>query len=44
MTAPIIAPVDRPLSWARRFTLGDWNTRASVRTSEHDYLLPPDLE
>ncbi|EJM68496.1 P-aminobenzoate N-oxygenase AurF [Pseudomonas sp. GM50] len=44
MTAPIIAPVDRPLSWALRFTLGDWNTRASVRTSEHDYLLPPDLE
>ncbi|WP_223488242.1 diiron oxygenase [Pseudomonas sp. A-RE-19] len=44
MTAPIIAPVDRPVSWALRFTLGDWNTRASVRTSEHDYLLPPDLE
>ncbi|EJM03559.1 P-aminobenzoate N-oxygenase AurF [Pseudomonas sp. GM102] len=44
MTAPIIAPVDHPLSWALRFTLGDWNTRASVRTSEHDYLLPPDLE
>ncbi|WP_367373330.1 diiron oxygenase [Pseudomonas lini] len=44
MTAPIIAPSDHPVSWALRFTLGDWNTRASVRTSEHDYLLPPDLE
>ncbi|MDR8365863.1 diiron oxygenase [Pseudomonas sp. JL3] len=44
MTAAIIAPSDRPVSWSLRFTLGDWNTRASVRTSEHDYLLPPDLE
>jgi hypothetical protein len=26
-----------------RFTLGDWNARASVRASEHTYLLPPDL-
>ena len=40
----IIEPSERPVSWARSFTLGDWNTRASVRTSEHDYLLPPDLE
>jgi hypothetical protein len=40
----IIEPSELPVSWARRFTLGDWNTRASVRTSEHDYLLPPDLE
>lgn len=44
MTAPLIAPSDHPVSWALRFTLGDWNTRASVRTSEHDYLLPTDLE
>ena len=44
MTTPIIAPLDRPVSRAHRFTLGDWNTRASVRTSKHDYLLPPDLE
>jgi hypothetical protein len=44
MTAPLIAPLDHPVSWALRFTLGNWNTRASVRTSEHDYLLPPDLE
>ncbi|WP_447795139.1 diiron oxygenase [Pseudomonas farris] len=44
MTAAIISPLDNPVSWALRFTLGDWNTRASVRTSEHDYLLPPDLE
>ena len=40
----IIEPSERPVSWTQRFTLGDWNTRASVRTSEHDYLLPPDLE
>ncbi|KAF2389523.1 MULTISPECIES: diiron oxygenase [Pseudomonas] len=33
-----------PDFWAQRFTLGDWNTRASVRTSEHSYLLPSDLE
>ncbi|WP_339522466.1 diiron oxygenase [Pseudomonas sp. EL_65y_Pfl2_R96] len=44
MTAPIVAPIDPPVSRALRFTLGDWNNRASVRTSEHDYLLPPDLE
>lgn len=44
MTTPIIAPLEQPVSWAHRYTLGDWNTRASVRTSEHDYLLPPDLE
>lgn len=44
MIDPIIAPLDHPVSWALRFTLGDWITRASVRTSEHDYLLPPDLE
>ncbi|RON56572.1 diiron oxygenase [Pseudomonas frederiksbergensis] len=33
-----------PDFWARRFTLGDWNARASVRASEHTYLLPSDLE
>jgi predicted nucleic-acid-binding protein len=33
-----------PDAWARRFTLGDWNARASVRASEHTYQLPPDLE
>ncbi|RON47474.1 diiron oxygenase [Pseudomonas frederiksbergensis] len=33
-----------PDFWAQRFTLGDWNTRASVRASTHTYLLPPDLE
>jgi len=27
-----------------RFTLGDWNHKASVRTSQHDYRLPADLE
>ncbi|MFJ7796431.1 diiron oxygenase [Pseudomonas sp. NPDC096950] len=33
-----------PDFWARRFTLGDWNTRASVRVTEHSYLLPSDLD
>lgn len=33
-----------PDFWAQRFTLGEWNTRASVRASEHTYLLPPDLK
>ncbi|MBK5553527.1 diiron oxygenase [Pseudomonas sp. TH03] len=33
-----------PDSWAQRFTLGEWNTRASVRVSEHTYALPADLE
>lgn len=33
-----------PEFWAQRFTLGEWNTRASVRTSEHTYELPADLE
>ncbi|MDN4544421.1 diiron oxygenase [Pseudomonas sp. C32] len=36
------SPNDRAM-WARRFTLSDWNTRSSVRSSKHCYLLPPDL-
>ncbi|EJM15294.1 P-aminobenzoate N-oxygenase AurF [Pseudomonas sp. GM18] len=44
MTDPIIDSQDRSVPQALRFTLVDWNTRASVRSSEHDYLLPPDLE
>ena len=28
---------------AFEFSLGDWNTRASVRTSAHDYRLPADI-
>jgi hypothetical protein len=40
MTEPLIDPA----SWANRFTLGDWNTRASVRISEHAYQLPSDLQ
>lgn len=27
-----------------RFTLGDWDTRAAVRSHKHTYLLPSDLE
>lgn len=34
----------RPVDWTDRFTLGDWNTRAVVRTSEHTYSLPSDVE
>jgi hypothetical protein len=33
-----------PTGWSDRFTLGDWNNRAAVRTSKHTYLLPPDIE
>ncbi|MFJ4196362.1 diiron oxygenase [Pseudomonas sp. NPDC089534] len=36
-------PVEAPVSWALRFTLGEWDTRASVRVSRHDYQLPTDL-
>ncbi|MEB0044006.1 MULTISPECIES: diiron oxygenase [unclassified Pseudomonas] len=31
-------------AWGQRFTLGDWDARASVRTSKNSYLLPSDLE
>lgn len=44
MTEPLIDPASASASWAHRFTLGDWNTRASVRISEHTYQLPPDLK
>lgn len=40
----MISATALPDSWARRFTLGDWNSRASVRASEHTYQLPSDLE
>lgn len=33
-----------PVSWALRFTLGDWDRRASVRNSQHDDQLPDDLQ
>lgn len=44
MTESIIDLALPPAYWVQRFTLGDWNTRASVRASEHSYLLPSDLE
>lgn len=44
MTEPRTDDLSLPDAWAQRFTLGDWNTRASVRTSEHTYQLPSDLE
>lgn len=34
---------EAPASWALRFTLGDWNNRASVRTRHNNYQLPDDL-
>ncbi|MDR9863792.1 MULTISPECIES: diiron oxygenase [Pseudomonas] len=33
-----------PVSWALRFTLGDWNSHASVRVSQDDYQLPEDVQ
>jgi len=44
MTALIWEPNEAPASWALRFTLGDWDNRASVRASHHDYQLPDDLQ
>lgn len=43
MNALSADPQEVPVSWALRFTLGDWNNRASVRTSQHDYQLPDDV-
>ncbi|VVN00248.1 hypothetical protein PS645_03252 [Pseudomonas fluorescens] len=43
MTEPQTDPAS-PASWVERFTLGDWDSRSSVRTSEHSYLLHSDLE
>lgn len=43
MTTPAAASTLTPESWAHRFTLGDWNTSASVRTSQHDYQLAHDV-
>ncbi|MCF4996103.1 diiron oxygenase [Pseudomonas syringae] len=42
MTMPLPDPVTA--SRQHQYTLGDWNSRASVRTSTHDYRLPDDLE
>ncbi|WP_025112075.1 diiron oxygenase [Pseudomonas sp. H1h] len=44
MTAPLADSTSAPVSWALRFTLGDWNTSASVRTSQNDYQLPQDVQ
>jgi len=40
MKKPLIDLASGP----QRFTLGNWNTRASVRTSEQCYSLPSDIE
>ena len=29
--------LEASVSWAHKFTLDDWNSRASVRTSQHTY-------
>jgi hypothetical protein len=42
MTKPLINSI-APL-WSQCFTLGDWNSRASVRTSKHCYQLPSDID
>ena len=44
MSGSLIDQALLPASWAERFTLGDWNNRAAVRTSKHTYLLAPDVE
>ena len=36
--------LEASVSWAHKFTLDDWNGRASVRTSQHTYQLPDDLQ
>ncbi|WP_166221565.1 diiron oxygenase [Pseudomonas atagonensis] len=43
MSALTVDPAEATVSWPLKFTLGDWNHRASVRTSQHDYKLPEDL-
>ncbi|QHF47508.1 aminobenzoate oxygenase [Pseudomonas sp. S35] len=40
----MIEPLIDPGIWKNRFTLGEWNTHASVRTSDHHYKLPTDIE
>lgn len=44
MNVPISDPHEDRLAGALRFTLGDWNSRASVRSSTHDYQLPDDVQ
>lgn len=44
MKAFTSGPDEKPLSWSLQFTLGDWNTHATVRTSHHDYQLPADVK
>ena len=43
MTLSMADPDQAPVSWALKFTLGDWESRASVRSSTHDYQLPDDV-
>ncbi|MNV10876.1 P-aminobenzoate N-oxygenase AurF [compost metagenome] len=42
----VLAPElnEAPTSWALRFTLGDWDNRASTRTRHNNYQLPDDLQ
>ncbi|MFP6832772.1 MAG: diiron oxygenase [Pseudomonas sp.] len=44
MTLLIPDPNEVPVSWALKFTLRDWDSRASVRSSTHDYQLPDDVQ
>ncbi|SDT60054.1 diiron oxygenase [Pseudomonas granadensis] len=43
MSLTTAEPDEAPVSWALKFTLKDWESRASVRSSTHDYLLPDDV-
>ncbi|PTT32592.1 diiron oxygenase [Pseudomonas sp. HMWF021] len=44
MSAPSPDHPAAPQSHKLRFTLGDWDNHASVRTSRHTYQLPEDLQ
>jgi hypothetical protein len=44
MISTMIDESEAPVSWSLKFTLPEWESRASVRTSTHDYRLPGDVE
>jgi hypothetical protein len=44
MISPTMDESEAPVSWSLKFTLPDWDNRASVRCSTHDYRLPGDVE
>lgn len=44
MTPCMSTPDEAASSWALKFTFKDWDKRASVRSSTHDYQLPDDVQ